>query len=68
MRYLTSKSSPTEILKDPMIANNKELLFESLNAQDTVDFNDKTTRGDQDNATPFVISVALLWLHGGIQK
>jgi len=51
-----------------MIANNKELLFESLNAQDTVDFNDKTTRGDQDNATPFVISVALLWLHGGIQK
>jgi hypothetical protein len=31
-----------------LIANNKELLFESLNAQDTVDFNDKTTWGDKD--------------------
>jgi len=48
MRYLTSKSNPTAILKDPLIADMKELLFESLNAQDTVDFNDKTTWGDKD--------------------
>jgi hypothetical protein len=30
------------------VNNNKELLFESLNAQDTVDFNDKITWGDKD--------------------
>jgi hypothetical protein len=30
------------------IANNKELLFESLNAQDTVDFHDNTTWGGKD--------------------
>jgi hypothetical protein len=48
MRYLTADSSPVDILKDPLVAKHKDLLFKSLEAEDTVDFFDEDTWDGED--------------------
>jgi len=48
MRYLTADSSPSDILKDPLIAKHKDLLFKSLEAEVTVDFFDEDTWDGED--------------------
>ena len=46
MEYLTSKCGPKEILLDPLVSENKELLWFMASAEETVDLFDKSTWGD----------------------
>ncbi len=43
MRYLTGKANVSEILKDPLIQKEKDLLFQTLEAPEVVDFFDEGT-------------------------
>lgn len=43
MRYLTADSSPVDILKDPLVTKHKDLLYKSLETEETVDFFDEDT-------------------------
>ena len=57
MKYLTELADPEDLLKDPLIANKKELWFEMASADVVVDLFDTSTWNGSDYE-PEVIRVA----------